>query len=181
MRSLILAVGALVLAPAVWSADSLAGVGNFHQLNERVYRGAQPSAAGIQALAKLGVGTVIDLREAGRRSSTEERRVRAAGMRYLNVPMSGLAAPTPEQVERVLAVLRDESSGPVFVHCRRGADRTGTVIACYRIVHDGWENARALKEARAMGMSPIERAMMGFISRYRPAQAAVVSPQLHIP
>ena len=30
--------------------------------------------------------------------------------------------------------------GPIFVHCRRGKDRTGTVIACYRIQHDGWAN-----------------------------------------
>src|ERR1019366_8567503 len=47
----------------------------------------------------------------------------------------------PNQISRVLGLLAPPAS-PVFMHCRRGADRTGTVIACYRITHDGWNNRR---------------------------------------
>jgi len=109
------------------SASDVPGVGNFHQVNPQVFRGAQPTDEGFKNLAHLGVATVIDLREPGDRSDREARVVKSAGMRYVSVPMKGLSAPAPADVEKVLTLLNDPSAGPVFVHCRRGADRTGTV------------------------------------------------------
>jgi protein tyrosine/serine phosphatase len=67
--------------------------------------------------------------------------------------MSGLVPPTAAETNTILRLLEDPTAGPVFVHCWRGADRTGSVIAAYRIDHDGWDNARALKEAMDSGMS----------------------------
>jgi tyrosine-protein phosphatase SIW14 len=143
------------------------GVGNFHQLNESVYRGAQPSNQGFQSLAHIGVKTVIDLRESGSRAVNEQKIVEAAGMRYINIPMDGHSAPSEAQVTRILALLNDQSSGPVFVHCRRGADRTGTIMACYRISHDHWQNQKALEEAKANGMSWTELAMKHFVMGFK--------------
>jgi tyrosine-protein phosphatase SIW14 len=54
------------------------------------------------------------------------------------------------------------------VHCRRGADRTGTVIACYRITHDGWSNRKALQEATSYGMSWIEFGMQRYVLAFQP-------------
>jgi protein-tyrosine phosphatase len=71
----------------------------------------------------------------------------------------------------LLGLLNDAAAGPVFVHCRRGADRTGTVLACYRIAHDGWDNSKALSEARSLGMSWIERAMQSYVLHYAAAPA----------
>ena len=42
--------------------------------------------------------------------------------------------------------------GPVFIHCRRGTDRTGALVAFYRIARNGWDSVRALKEANERGM-----------------------------
>ncbi len=152
---------------------NVAGVSNFHQINDHVYRGAQPTNAGFQSLAKLGVKTVIDLRESGDRSVAEQAMVEAAGMRYVSVPLKGMSAPSPANVSKILALFDDPSAGPVFVHCRRGADRTGTVIACYRITHDGWENRKALQEAKGFGMSWTEIAMQHYVMGYHsPAVAA---------
>jgi tyrosine-protein phosphatase SIW14 len=144
-----------------------AGVPNFHQLNNNVYRGAQPSDQGLQNLAHIGIKTVIDLRESGGRSEKERRIVEGAGMRYISIPMSGHSAPSDQEVTRILTIFTDPTSGPVFIHCRRGADRTGTVIACYRISHDHWGNQQALEEAKANGMSWTEMAMKHFVLGYK--------------
>ena len=91
---------------------------------------------------------VIDLRREDEHSTAAEAKaVSALGMNYINVPMKGVVAPTDEQIARVLAAL--DSEGPVLVHCKRGADRTGTVIACYRIKHDHWQRPQALQEAES--------------------------------
>jgi protein tyrosine phosphatase (PTP) superfamily phosphohydrolase (DUF442 family) len=150
------------------SADSSPqGIKNFYQVDPHVYRGAQPSEDGFQYLAKLGVKTVIDLREADQRSKAEETAVTAAGMRYVNVPMTGLAAPTDAEIGRILGILEGDG-GTVFVHCKRGADRTGVVIASYRIDRDGWNNADALSEAKARGMAPFQFPRMSYIRAFRP-------------
>ena len=89
-------------------------------------------------------------------------------MRYVTIPFRGMSAPSPSDVVKVLALFDDASAGPVFVHCRRGADRTGTVVACYRIAHDGWDNQKALQEAKSFGMSWTEVAMHHYVLRYQP-------------
>src|ERR1700733_16008746 len=132
------AIFLLCLGLPVFAASSVPGINNFDQVNAQVYRGAQPNEEGFRYLAKIGVKTILDLREDGRRSATEKRMVVAAGMQYVNVPMTGLIAPTRSQMGTILALLEDAGKGPVFVHCLRGADRTGAVIAAYRIDHDQW-------------------------------------------
>jgi protein tyrosine/serine phosphatase len=143
----------LALAWPVFADSPAPGIENFHQVDARVYRGAQPTEEGFQYLAKVGVKTIIDLREADGRSRKEEQMVTAAGMKYISVPMSGLTPPTQAEIGKILDVLENDAAGAVFVHCKRGADRTGAVIASYRIDHDGWDNARALSEAMSDGMS----------------------------
>jgi tyrosine-protein phosphatase SIW14 len=156
---------ALIAIPAFSANLQVSGVPNFHQVNDRIYRGGQPSNEAWQGLAKLGVKTVIDLRREDEHPTVAEARaVEAAGMRYVNIPMKGIVAPTDEQITKVLALFE---SGPVFVHCRRGADRTGTVVACYRMRHDGWDNHKAFKEAKTLGMSWMEFGMKQYIMAYR--------------
>jgi protein tyrosine/serine phosphatase len=139
---------------------------NFHQVNQGLYRGAQPRAEGMQRLAALGVKTVINLRAADERARAEEREALAVGLRYFNIPMEGLSRPGHEQVARALALINDGVNQPVFVHCKRGADRTGTVIAIYRITHDGWSGEAALREAKRYGLSWVEFGMKDYIRDY---------------
>ena len=82
--------------------------------------------------------------------------------------MRGMSAPSDADVAKVLSLFEDSNSGPVFVHCRQGMDRTGTVIACYRIQHDNWTNRRALEEAENYGMSHAERSMRSYILHFTP-------------
>jgi len=146
---------------------ALPAIPNFHQVNDHVYRGGQPAPEAWQDLAKLGVKTVIDLRREDEHSTAEEAKaVAAAGMNYVNVPMKGVVAPTDEQIAKVLALL--DSKEPVFVHCKRGADRTGTVIACYRIAHDRWQRQQALQEAKSLGMGMAQVGLKHYIKVFQP-------------
>ena len=149
-------------------AGSVPGIKNFDQVDAHVYRGAQPTDEGFQYLANLGVKTIIDLREADDRSKAEERVVTGAGMHYINVPMTGLTPPTETEITKLLTMLEDGTTGPVFVHCKRGADRTGAVIAAYHIDHDKWDNARALLDAKAHSMSVFQFQRQKYIQDFRP-------------
>jgi len=146
------------------------GVQRFEQINEHIYRGGQPGEAGFQALAKMGVRTVIDLRYKGAQSRSEKRIVESLGMRFVGIPMD-MHAPTDGEMDHVLRLLNTSDGWPVFVHCEGGKDRTGTVIACYRITHDGWDNRKAYNEARQRGLSTMEVGLRRYILGYKkPAQ-----------
>jgi tyrosine-protein phosphatase SIW14 len=136
---------------------------NFHQVNEHLYRGAQPKADGFRRLAQLGVRTVVNLREDDDLANKEEAEARAAGLRYFNLPMKTTGRPADEQVAKTLAILDNVENQPVFVHCHHGEDRTGLIVAIYRIVHDGWTSERAKAEANHFGMHPWETGMKDYI------------------
>lgn len=165
------------IALPVLGGSAASPIENLQQLNDHVYRGAQPSDRGFQYLATLGVKTVIDLREADELAKAEESMVTAAGMKFVNVPMTGLTPPTDAEITRILAILEDDSSGPVFVHCKRGADRTGAVIAAYRIDHDHWDGRRALEEAKSLGMGSFQAPRRNYIRNFqaRPVETAAMS------
>ncbi len=156
------------LALPALAGSSVPGIKNFYQVDAHVYRGAQPTDEGFKYLAKIGVDTVIDLREADERSGAEEKVVRGTGMKYVNIPMTGLTPPTKAEITKILGIMKDNTTGPVFVHCKRGADRTGVVIASYRIDHDHWDNARALSEAKACGMSLFQFPRQSYIRAFAP-------------
>ena len=166
----------LVLALPAFGG-SVEGIHNFDKVDEHVYRGAQPTDEGFQYLAKIGVKTVIDLRGAGEGRRNEESVVTAAGMKYINIPMTGLTPPSEAEITKILGMLEEGATGPIFVHCQRGADRTGAVIASYRIEHDGWDNARALKEAMANGMSFFQIPRQSFIRNFQPRTLAKTAPK----
>jgi protein tyrosine/serine phosphatase len=139
---------------------------NFAKVSEKLYRGAQPTREGFRRLKELGVTTVINLRDEDDLAVAEKEAVKSAGLRYYNVGLPGLSGPSDEQVARVMTVIDAPESGPVFIHCRRGADRTGTIAAVYRLSHEGWTAERALAEAKRYGLSWAEFGMKRYIADY---------------
>jgi uncharacterized protein (TIGR01244 family) len=171
-----LMAAALLAVPVTAASLQAPGVPNFHKVNEHVYRGGQPSEAGWASLTKVGIKTVIDLRVAAEHSIAQEASaVEAAGMHFISQPMPRLSAPETPDIVKILAFLDSDTGGPVFVHCRRGAERTGTVIACYRITHDHWSNLKALEEAKSYGLSRLELGMRHFIQNFHLAGTAADS------
>lgn len=166
LRAACLTLALLVSLAAAQSEPRYKELPNFHRVSERLYRGAQPTAGGIKRLAELGIKTIINLRGEDDTAHAEQREAEAAGLHYYSIAMPGLSRPSDAQVARVMALVDAQENGPVFVHCKRGSDRTGTVVAVYRITHDKWTDQQALDEARRYGLSWMEFGMKNYIGDY---------------
>jgi len=138
---------------------------NFYQVNANLYRGGQPTEAGVKELEGK-VKTIIYLRGADERAKTEEFWARAAKINFINIPLNNWFGPKDAQIEKILAEINRAENQPVFVHCQRGADRTGTVIAVYRITHDDLTAKQANEEAEKFGFGWWQVWMKDYIKDY---------------
>ncbi len=118
-----------------------AGLPNLHRVSDRLYRGAQPTAAGMKRLHDMGIKTVIDLRT----FHSDRDEIGKTPLGYAHISMFALL-PSHDDIIAALRVINDTERTPVFVHCLHGADRTGIVIAAYRIVMEGWTKDEAIEE-----------------------------------
>ncbi|NOT46178.1 MAG: hypothetical protein HOP17_00315 [Acidobacteria bacterium] len=139
---------------------------NFHKLNDQLYRGGQPKADGFAELKAMGITTVIDLRDDDGNALKEKALVEKAGMRFVNKPLGNWSRPDLNDIDEILKEIDTPANQPVFVHCKRGKDRTGTVIAVYRMTHDGWTAKRAGDEAEELGIGWWQFGMRDFINDY---------------
>lgn len=173
MKFFLLRTSAIVMVMALVSATGLskaesspAELPNFHKVNERLYRGAQPQKGGLKKLAAMGVNTIVNLRGEDRNTLAEQQEAKELGLNYYALPMGGLSRPTDKQVEQALAIINNPENGVVFVHCKHGADRTGVIIACYRMTRENHSAEQAKEEAEKFGMSWVQVGMKRYISDY---------------
>jgi protein tyrosine/serine phosphatase len=117
------------------------GVRNLHKVSEELYRGAQPSGEGMQQLKSLGIKTVVNLRS----FHSDRAEIGDTGLSYEHIYMKTWH-PEEKEVVRFLKIVGDPNRTPAFVHCQRGADRTGTMCAIYRIAVQGWNKQEAIEE-----------------------------------
>lgn len=162
------AVVLLLLSVATFAQDATtyAELPRFQQINERLYRGAQPRDGGISRLRELGINTVINLRGANKRTRAEEAEARALGLSYFNVALPTWGRPQDARVARILELIAAPESGQVFIHCKDGLDRTGMIVAIYRMTHDGWSSQQALAEAERFGMRRTQFWMRDYAEDY---------------
>ena len=128
---------------AAWAAPIEAeGMSNFYQISPDVYRAAQPGKGGMTSLKKLGIKTVISLRETQKDPALNEAEGTDLNLIYLPIATSKVSE---QDIIAALRVIRDAPK-PILIHCRHGADRTGLISAMYRIVFQGWSKACAKEE-----------------------------------
>jgi protein tyrosine/serine phosphatase len=142
------------------------GVAYAAEVAPGLYRGGQPTAAGIAWLKSIGVKTVLNLRHY--HGDSEQREVESVGLRYERIALTSRDEPKAEQVARFLAIVRDPALRPLYVHCEHGVDRTGAMMAIYRMEEEGWSNADAYAEMAAFGPHVIFRDLLNFVKMYRP-------------
>jgi protein tyrosine/serine phosphatase len=128
--------------PSNWATSiQQSGLPNFFKVSEDLYRGAQPTKEGFKKLKEMGVKTVVNLRS----FHSDRSELKGLGMNYEHIYMKAWH-PERHEVIRFFKIVTDKNKIPVFVHCQHGADRTGTMVALYRIVIQGWTKEAAIRE-----------------------------------
>ncbi len=178
MKTLNQTITALVLTIGIlFSGVALAAIENFHSFGPNLYRGARPdSFESFESLQKLGVKTVINLQGGDIKDGTfgfiagliqtgehdewirfERKTVQSLGMNFVRFPMNSLAPikdyKTGREIGKLLNFIADPKNQPVFVHCEHGADRTGLIVALYRVFMQGWPKDKAYQEMLDRGHS----------------------------
>lgn len=141
------AIGEQISRSPDWAEPvALDGVPNLHKINDNVYRSAQPTPEGIQNLEKIGIKTIINLRD----FHDDKDEAKGIAVKRVDIPMLAWGV-KDEEVVQALKQLGNKSEGPYLIHCMHGADRTGVVSAMYRVVYDNWDKKRAIDEMRNGG------------------------------
>ena len=132
--------------PAVWAQPiTNKCLPNLHRVTDKLYRGAQPEGTGFADLEKMGIRTIVNLR-----SVHNDKLPKGSSLKCVWIPMLAETADRDEIV-RFLKVVADTNNAPIFVHCRKGADRTGLMCAVYRVAVCGWKPDDAVNEMRGGG------------------------------
>ncbi|WP_435008440.1 hypothetical protein P12x_005651 [Tundrisphaera lichenicola] len=174
-------VGSLVLALAALGASSrgqspevpksgparppepieLLGVENAFRLSPRLYSGSQPEGtAGFEALAKLGVRTIISVDG----STPDVEAARKLGLRYVHLPIGYDGVPR-EQALRLIRATRT-LPGPVFVHCHHGKHRGPAAAAVCEIAAEGWSREDATAWMKRAGTSGDYRGLFASVKDF---------------
>lgn len=185
-RSSLFAILSLILASSItaFSQDNKTDIANvtiknFGQMDDRFYRGGQPKENEFKKLAALGIGTVIDLRDDPK--SYEKQSVEAAGMRYVNIPMSDKDYPETAKIEQFLKLVDDPATGKFYVHCAGGRHRTGVIGAVYRFNHYNWNYDQVYAEMKKFdfytrfGHGDLKKFVQAYAVSFQSKQAAIAT------
>jgi tyrosine-protein phosphatase SIW14 len=141
--------------------DDIPGVKNFAKVSEVLFRGEQPTAEGFAELKKMGVKTIVNLRS----FHSDRDELTGTGLQYVHLYCKAWHA-EDEDVARFLKLLKDPKNLPVFVHCQHGADRTGMMVASYRIVEQGWNPDDAARETHNFGFHKIFSEIQNYLKHF---------------
>ena len=153
--------------PAHWAVPIInSSFENCYRVSPELYRCEQPGKNDIAALQALGIRSILNLRHYNTDSSALAR----AGFKLLVQRMEA----DELTIDDLVAGLRQirEAPKPVMLHCWHGSDRTGSVVAAYRIVFQGWTPADALDELRFGGYGYHEKTFPNIIKLFETLDAA---------
>jgi protein tyrosine phosphatase (PTP) superfamily phosphohydrolase (DUF442 family) len=162
-----------VLHSAYGAKLRIPGIPNAGKINDHLYRGAQPRDSGVAELKKIGITTIVNLRqEDPTQIAAEQKTAESLGIRFVHIPVNGWSTPTDEQIAQFLGIFRDHPLEKVYLHCRYGDDRTGVFVATYRMAFEKLPPDQALKEMYFFGFNgPWHPEMAAFVREF-PARLA---------
>lgn len=133
--------GNKAVQPARW-ATPVKHDANLYRIDDKLYRSEQPVAEDGEAIVKLGIQSVINLRFFDR---NDDDHLKVHGLTLLNRPLLSWSIKPKEIAEILYLIEKQQQNGAVLIHCYHGADRTGLIAGMYRIIYQGW----SVEEAKA--------------------------------
>lgn len=160
-------------APAAVTAVAPAPGVTLHEPRPGLYAAGQPAATDWRAIRSRGVGTVVNLRTDGEMEGRDEAaEVRAAGMRYVSIPVAGADGIDDANAARLGDVLA-AADGPVLVHCASG-NRVGGLLALMQARAGAMTPEQAIDFGRKAGMASTEARVRRLLESAPCLQAAQV-------
>ncbi|MFU8925935.1 dual specificity protein phosphatase family protein [Acinetobacter puyangensis] len=127
---------------------------NLYQISDFLYRSEQPLHQQSQTLHQLGIDTIISLRS---RNKTA-REFQDESFNIIHIPIHTWAIDREDVLVTMQAFKQaQQKKHRVLIHCYHGSDRTGTMVAMYRIFFENWSTDDAVKEMKygGYGFHPI--------------------------
>lgn len=127
--------------PAAWAQPIIeTNLENLYYVDEGIFRSEQPREEDFNALVSLGIKEILNLREfhSDRDNWPGENFI----LHRIKIKTSKI---TEDQIIAALRIIKNRK-GPILIHCWHGSDRTGVVVAAYRIVFNNWSKSHALDE-----------------------------------
>lgn len=169
-------VGSATSAPALKPRNDIPGLPNFAKVSETLYRGGQPDERGFRRLKEMGVKTVVNLRSA----HSDDEHLEGMGLDYARIKMDYLR-PKDAEIAVFLKLVTSPRHQPVFVHCQHGSDRTGTMVAAYRMAVEGWENRKAIEELPVFGFHEIWQSLRSYLEDFDPERVKTRVKDVRMP
>jgi protein tyrosine/serine phosphatase len=159
--------------PVFWATPTqLQGVANLYKVTDYLYRSEQPTAEGMKNIERMGIKTIIDLKVID--SDSDEIRGTGLHLEELSVKPWHIE---DEDVVRVLRIIRKRENGPFLIHCWKGEDRAGVMIAMFRIIEQGWTKEEAIQEMVEGGYG-FNRAWINIVRYVKQADVEKIRKQL---
>lgn len=139
------------MSPADPLLAAVSGIANACCPLPGLVTGGQPNDAQFRAARAAGAVTVLDIRDPMEPRPFDEPALAASlGLRYVNISVTGHSL-DDATLEKILAVLRDESAAPVFFHCGSG-NRVGGALIPYFMLDKGMAEDDAVALAMRIGL-----------------------------
>jgi protein-tyrosine phosphatase len=121
-----------------------------YKVSENLYRGPFPDEQILETLASLGVTRLVTLCDESYEAAWIKEECVRLGFENIHIPLSPYCGPDDSEVGNFLRLLEQCRENPTYVHCIHGRDRTGTMLAIYRL-RSGWTYEEAIEEMRHYG------------------------------
>ncbi len=118
----------------------LVGIDNMHKVDDGVYRSGQPDKEDFIKLEKAGITEVLNLR----RYHSDDDEAEGTSIKLHRIKTRAEAV-SEEQLLEAMRIIKNRK-GDILIHCWHGSDRTGIVVAMYRIVFQEWTKEAAIDE-----------------------------------
>lgn len=143
----------LILGLSQQAQASGAHLPNFREVeNGKIYRGGVPTSTGVEQLSKMGVKTILSIRDDDPVATKKEGKLaRGLGMEFISIPLSGILSPSDAKIDAIESILNNPKYYPLYVHCTYGQDRTGLVIGLFRVFFQNVSPKDAYQEMLALG------------------------------